>query len=125
MWSLWHPEKTEHGLQFRLSYNINWQAAELHVIKNEFVYGSPAKRFLAQTEWVDLEDLKGSDADPSFRVKDREGGNNHFQALFDCLWEQGYRPPSGEDRNKDAIVQAKDSHLDDLRMIIKGHMDIQ
>lgn len=47
-------------------------------------------------------------------------GNKSVQKLFDDLYALGLRPSDG--KNNDAVIVAKDAHIDDLRAIMKAYL---
>jgi hypothetical protein len=44
--------------------------------------------------------------------------NDEAQALFDDLWNAGFRPAQGEIATNPEVIKAKDSHIADLRELL-------
>lgn len=113
----WHPRDCEKpGLAFLVDYNIEWQSTDLYIAMRN------ADGTVACAKPIEMEAHEpGTRMTPCLRIPDREGPN-HLQHLFDALWDIGLRPQV-EKINVEAVVQAKNENLADLRSIINKLME--
>lgn len=115
--NLWHPMNGD-GVCFRVDYNIEWQSTDLYVASRRL---DGTGKVAAPVQWVDH--TPGERFPPLLRLSDREGPNQ-LQHLFNALWEAGFRPTK-EVINVEAVVQAKNENLADLRRILDKVMENQ
>jgi hypothetical protein len=107
---LWYPQTHQPGMAFHLMYCIEWQAEELRIMMRE------RDGSVKMADPLTFRDhTPGEHNPPAIRMDDRESGRG-FQSLFDALWFAGYRP--AQPLRQDAIIEAKDSHLADLRKVL-------
>lgn len=106
-----HPQSgfTRDGFRFYTEYCIERQGMGLYVMRRD-----PANRVettqLAKIEWEPLSEY-GTYHSPTL-VCDPES----MQHLFNSMWERGFRPTGPV--KQDAIIEAKDEHLQDLRKLL-------
>lgn len=104
----WEPRHGV-GLAFKVGYNIDQGGSELYISDRQ-PDGTVRRAELCWYE-VDL----GNPRQASLLCRDQEGGDP-MQHLFNALWGAGFRPPTP--MKQDAIIEAKDSHLADLRKLL-------
>jgi len=104
----WHPDKHDAPIRFQVDYSHSWQATELYAVKHEY-----GKNFVPVVGWS--EHQSGEIYQPLLRLRDTEGPCQ-MQSLFDALWSAGFRPKQAD--KQDALVVAKNQHIEDLRQII-------
>jgi len=114
-YSPWHPSDRRDGFAFHIDYDISWDTFDLRIIERRGDIVSVAQPVIMQVH------------DPSVRIEpcmrfDVRSHGKPLQHLFEALWAAGYRPPK-EELNLDAVVQAKDENLCDLRTIINKLME--
>lgn len=105
----WHPDKYDAPIRFQVNYAYERQALELFAVRRQW----PDKVLVPTVTWTEHE--PGNRVDPLLSLNDREG-EHQMQGLFDALWASGFRPR--QDVKPEAIVAAKNEHIQDLRNII-------
>lgn len=114
----WHPKNCGFGREYRfhVCYNLSTQSYELRVVED--IPGGNSMR--AELRWVEVDPR--SRIPPTLELHDRDN-QEPLQDLFNALWAAGIRPPK-EEINVDAVVQAKDENLDDLRALLYHQLGI-
>lgn len=113
----WHPNDYCARSRFRVDYSFDYQATDLYAIRRE-----NNKILVPKVDWVEPPEDPVRSIEPLLRLHDREG-ESQIQALFDALWAHGLRPR--QDVQPDALVAAKNEHIQDLRNIIGKLFDKQ
>lgn len=111
----WHPDRRDAPIRFQVRYAMEWQATELYAARN----GQYGNIEIPVVAWTVTK--PGEVYQPLLRLSDTEGPAQ-MQGLFDALWVVGFRPTKNGDR-PEAVVAAKDAHLDDLRKIVTKLLD--
>jgi len=116
--NFWHPQTNEPDrLAFHLMYSIERQREELRVM----TYDRFGKQYIPIVKWQEKE--AGHVSFPCLlSVPDYENPVG-FQNLFNALWDAGYRPPQAS--RQDAVVEAKNENLTDLRNIINKLLETE
>ena len=96
------------------------QTHELRILEDRA--GKPNTTLRAQITWVTQE--SGNIVPPTISFSDREGANP-MQDLLNALWDAGYRPSTKRIVDNDAIIDAKDENLGDLRIILFNQLGIK
>ena len=106
----WHPNNPMIGQRsFRLDYSLENQAIELRARYQDH----DGTVYVAKpVEW-EIHSI-GNWPPPLLRVPDRE--ESTIQSLFNSLWDAGFRPSTV--MKQDAVVEAKNENLHDLRKIV-------
>ena len=112
-----HPQNgfTRDGFRFFMEYDPCLQGMSLYLYRRE-PYKLCETTQVARLDWYEPE--AGSRYSPTL-LCDPES----MQCLFNALWERGYRP-SGNVR-PEAIVEAKDAHIEDLRKILFTMLEVK
>lgn len=115
----WHPDPRQHfyGFHFNVCYNLGWQGWDLRMTKTE--PGAGDKYYEAKLEWVPRGEYETIRPTITFADNQHE---SPMQALFNALWAAGFRPDRKE-LCQDAVLDAKDQNLNDLRSIIDKMFD--
>jgi hypothetical protein len=104
----WEPQRGI-GLAFLVGYNMDAGGPELRIANRQ-----PDGSFhRAEINWVEVK--MGEQTRPTLQCYDHEESDD-LQALFNALWKVGYRPKQA--MKQDAVIEAKDSHLADLRKLL-------
>jgi len=113
-----HPQSgfTRDGFRFFVEYDICRQGVALYVARRN-PHNLVEHTQLANLQWEDHDD--GSIFAAPTLVCDPES----MQHLFNALWERGFRPSSP--LRQDAIIEAKDAHIEDLRTIIFSQLKVK
>lgn len=96
------------------------QTNELRILEDRA--GEPNTTLRAQITWVTQE--SGDSIPPTLSFNDGENVNP-MQDLLNALWDAGYRPSKERAVDNDAIINAKDENLDDLRTILFNQLGIK
>lgn len=112
-----HPQSgfTRDGYRFFSVYDVSRAGVSIYISRRD-----PHKLVehtqIAKLEWEDHE--WNEPVAPSFCCDP-----DSMQHLFNSLWELGFRPPSTV--RPDAIIEAKDAHIEDLRTIIFSQLKVK
>jgi len=105
-----HPmqDYTRDGFKFHSDFDMAWGKMSLRIMRDgnrDLCFRTPQVATLA---WEDLE--YGRLTNPTLLCEP-----DTMQHLFNSLWDCGFRPNGGA--RSEAIVAAKDQHIEDLRNI--------
>jgi hypothetical protein len=112
-----HPQNgyTRDGFRFFAEYDICQQGMALYIARRE-PRNLIETHQVAHLEWTTPD--CGARYSPTLLCAPES-----MQCLFNALWERGFRPSSP--LRPDAIVEAKDAHIEDLRTIIFSQLGVK
>ena len=93
---------------------------ELRILEDQA--GEPNTTLRAQITWVTVD--SANSIPPTLSFNDGENVNP-MQDLLNALWDAGYRPSKERVVDNDAIIDAKDKNLGDLRIILFSQLGIK
>ena len=105
-----HPQNgfTRDGFRFYTEYSLHCQGMATYIMRRD-----PENRM----ETTQIARLEWKDADPNYRADPTLICQPEtMQHLFNAMWELGFRPTGPQ--KPDAIIEAKDAHLSDLRKLL-------
>lgn len=110
------PLKEARGLVLT-AFNQPWLSRVGFLLMEPKQFDDQTRYVASVVELVEHRELE--EADPTFELS-MEAAQN----LFDELWRSGFRPTKGK-ADLDGTIAAKDRHLEDMRAIAFGQLDVE